>query len=28
MESIVPPQLRRSAFQPSDKLIALHKRSL
>ena len=26
MESIVPPHLRRGAFQPSDKLIALLKR--
>ncbi|WP_198957569.1 tyrosine-type recombinase/integrase [Bradyrhizobium canariense] len=28
MESIVPPHLRRGAFQPSDTLIALPKRSL
>jgi integrase/recombinase XerD len=27
MESIVPPHLRRGAFQPSDKLIALLKRA-
>ncbi len=27
MESIVPPRLRRGAFQPSDKLIALLKLS-
>jgi len=26
MESIVPPHLRRDAFQPSDRLIALLKR--
>jgi integrase/recombinase XerD len=26
MESIVPPHLRRGAFQPSDRLIALLKR--
>jgi len=25
MEAIVPPHLRRGAFQPSDKLIALLK---
>jgi hypothetical protein len=28
MESIVPPHLRRGAFQPTDKLIALLKRPL
>ena len=27
MEAIVPPHLRRGAFQPSDKLIALLKRA-
>ncbi|MDE5458257.1 integrase [Bradyrhizobium sp. CSA112] len=27
MESIVPPHPRRGAFQPSDRLIALLKRS-
>jgi hypothetical protein len=27
MEAIVPPHLRRGAFQPSDKLIALLKRN-
>jgi integrase/recombinase XerD len=27
MESIVPPHLRRGAFQPSDRLIALLKRT-
>ena len=28
MEAIVPPHLRRGTFQPSDKLLALLKRTL